>query len=125
MGIKLHKVRRSVGTVPEQEGREMDTDVRDATVVWVVFKRNDRGPHKGIYELMGIAAACGDKSAEEMAEALCADDRYWIAPVPVNVALPDVAVTPKGQRWPKRPSKTSKGSKPTISAAPTAREDEQ
>lgn len=81
----------------------MELDVREASTVWLVFRRKDMGQKKrGIYELMGVAAATGDRTAEQVAEAMCVDETYWIMPCPVNVALPEAPITPRGQRWPKQ-----------------------
>lgn len=79
----------------------MNLDVRDKTLVYVVFRREPKpNNQKADYFFQGVAAASGDKTAEEVAMAMCRDNTYFIFPATVNVALPHKPVVVSGLYFP-------------------------
>jgi hypothetical protein len=88
MGIDLYKTRM-------RKVRPMDTDVREASTVWLIVRRQARGRGRpAFYHIQAIA------TDEEKAVALCRDASYIIGPFPVNVALPEQMVEWKGSYCP-------------------------
>lgn len=81
----------------------MQVDVRDSSVIWLVFRRADQGKGRAaLYHYQGCGVATGTLTAEEMAVRLCRDETYLIFPSPVNVALPEKIISAPGLYFPKK-----------------------
>lgn len=91
---------------PKEQAGEMDTNIRELTIVWPVFRRTVR-PVPG---QDGVAAAdlkteivyhwMGCASDEEKAVNMCRDDTYIIGPCPLNFAFPEAQIEWKGSYCP-------------------------
>lgn len=105
MGFVLHSVRggrRGPGPHPEVYP-EMNTDARDSSIVWPVFRREDMGPKRaGLIHFQGVGVASAAETAREMAFRMCNDETYFTFPVPVNTNLPEKPWRAKGLVWPCR-----------------------
>jgi hypothetical protein len=74
------------------------------TRIWVVFRRESRGPDKrGIYHYMGHAEATSDRTAYQMADAMCVDETYFTFSSVANEALPLNPIFPRDLHFPRKP----------------------
>ncbi|MGB4824031.1 MAG: hypothetical protein WBP82_03870 [Leuconostoc mesenteroides] len=96
MGVALHKP----DLINKLETINMNVDVRSKTEVYIVCRRAVNGE----YHFQGVAAAIGEKSAEQVAIKMCRDENYYIFPALVNVSLPHKLVIVSGLYFPLKES---------------------
>lgn len=75
---------------------KMNFEVIGKQTVWVCLRRESATR----YHLQGIFADTDSSKGEDIAAACCLDETYYIAPMPLNVALPEAVVEWKGAYCP-------------------------
>ncbi len=103
MGIYINNIEVILQPRKTLNNTDMNLDVRDKTVVYIVFRRESANA----YHFQGVACAVENYTAEEVAIQMCRDETYFIFPCLLNVALPHSIVEAKGCYFPMRNNDTS------------------
>lgn len=74
----------------------MNFDIIKKQTVWLCLRRES--PTR--YHIQGVFADTDSSKGEDLAAACCLDETYYIAPLPVNVALPEAALEWRGAYCP-------------------------